>query len=88
MSKKATIITFTCDLLILAFFFFILGEVGVFQQFKCLLASVRDFFQFYKKFQIDALLDFQPSLETGKTTQHGHTQATLRGKPTYIERRV
>jgi hypothetical protein len=39
------------------------------------------FFQFHKKFQIDALLDFYPSHESGRATQHGHTQIKFRGKP-------
>jgi hypothetical protein len=34
------------------------------------------------------LLDFHPSHESGRATQHGHTQTELRGKPTDIERRV
>jgi hypothetical protein len=51
--------------------------VGVF--FFCL-------FLFHKEFQIDALLDFHPSHESGRATQHGHTQTKLRGKPTDIER--
>jgi hypothetical protein len=46
------------------------------------------FFQFHKKFQTDALLNFRPSHESGIATQHGHTQTKLRGKPTDIERRV
>jgi hypothetical protein len=46
------------------------------------------YFQFHKKFQIDALLDFHPSHESGRATQHGHTQTKLRGKLNDIERRV
>jgi hypothetical protein len=46
------------------------------------------FFLFHKKFQIDALLDFHPSHESGRATQHGHTQTKLRGKQANTERRV
>jgi hypothetical protein len=44
------------------------------------------FFQFHKKLQIDAELDFHTSHKSGRATQHGHTQAKLRGKPTDKER--
>jgi hypothetical protein len=55
-------------------------SVGVFFSFLLLL--------FHKKFHIDELLDFHPSHESGRATQHGHTQTELRGKPIDIERRV
>jgi hypothetical protein len=37
-------------------------------------------------FQIGVLLDFQPSYESGRTTQHGHTKTKLRGEPTGIKK--
>jgi hypothetical protein len=46
------------------------------------------FFQFNKKFLIDALLDFHSSHKSGRATQHGHIQTKLRDKPTDIERKV
>jgi hypothetical protein len=44
------------------------------------------FFQFHKKFQIDALLNFHPSHESSRETQHRHTQTKLKGKPTDTEK--
>jgi hypothetical protein len=46
-----------------------------------------DYFQFNKKFQTDALLDFLPSHESVRT-EHIHTQTKPRGKLTDVERRV
>lgn len=51
-----------------SFFFFILREIGVFQCIDCLSVCVEDFFQFYKKFQVDTLLDF--ILVTNLTEQY------------------
>jgi hypothetical protein len=37
---------------------------------------------------MDTLLDLHGSHKSGRTTQHGHTQTKLRGKPTDIERQA
>jgi hypothetical protein len=52
-----------------------------------LILSV-DLFSISQKFQIDVLLEFHPNHESGRTTQHGHTQANLRDEPAVIEKRV
>jgi hypothetical protein len=39
-----------------------------------------------RNLRLIALLDFHPSHESGRTTQHGHTQTEIRGKPIDIER--
>jgi hypothetical protein len=44
-----------------------------------------ELFQFRKKFQINALLNFHSSHESGRTRQHSQTQTKLRGKPTDTE---
>jgi hypothetical protein len=45
------------------------------------------FYQFRNKVRIDAPLNSLPSHESGRTTQHGHTQTNLRSKPTDTETR-
>jgi hypothetical protein len=69
-------------------FIITLGEVDVFQCIDWLFFFVGIFSQFHKKFQNDALLDFRHSHESESTTQHGHTQTRLRGKPTDSEGRI
>jgi hypothetical protein len=71
---KTIIIAFTCDLLIPDFL--ILCDVRIFKCIHCLFVSARVFPQFHNKFEIDMLLDFHPSRESGKTTQRGHTQSS------------
>jgi hypothetical protein len=71
MLKKTIIIVFTCDLLVLAFSFSMKWMSS-----NALIVSLflLEFFHFHKKFQINVLLNFHPSHESGGTTQHGHIQ--------------
>jgi hypothetical protein len=46
------------------------------------------FVQFYKKFLFDGLLDFLPSHESGRATQHGHTQTKLKANQLTDESRL
>jgi hypothetical protein len=71
VSKKMITVAFTCDLLIIAFFS--VDEVGVFHCIDCLFV----FFSISQEMIYVALLDFNPSHESGRTTQYGHTQTKL-----------
>jgi hypothetical protein len=66
--------------------------LSLYTSFNSWKRSVGVFFFFFffphKNSQIDALLDFHPSRESGRAAQHGHTETKLRGKPTNTERQV
>jgi hypothetical protein len=80
MSKETIIIAFTCKLLACGFSFLV-------HQIPVCFHIFLFFFKFHKKLQIDALLNFHPSHESSRTTQNGHAQTKLRGKPSNVERR-
>jgi hypothetical protein len=54
----------------------LLSEVGVFQCIDWLFVSVGVFFFNFGNYQIDTLLGSLPSHESGRTTQHSHTQSS------------